>query len=1101
MRSAQEALLLHATELVRPLVAATGSDERATQMAEQLARIAGWDLQAVPELRAGLDRLHGIAELVERLASILTESPDELSLDALEELLSAVCDAVDALAAFPSEWAPPGDLPAGVAETFVNDILAAVVDAHLAAWLPRTRALAQLAGAWSPAPDTAVEIRRGERVLRAARPRRRLDLAAVRETLTDPLGLLRRRYATPGADGNLAALADDVGPGLADALTHLGAVATYGTPGAETRVSGEALEAARRLLHVHLAASTGDDELAGDLMLVAALVPAADGVGLVLALSGWLDAETSTDGWSLAATLGGELGRLLVTRHGASLEGGATPDASLVVRAERPAAPDDPLLWLGPAGGTGLSVGGVAIRARARVDGTGIDAGVDIELLAARLQIAAGEADGFLASVLPPEPLTVDLPLRVGWSLSGGLSGGARAALVFPLALHTRLGPLEISGAALGLTVDERTVGLTARATLGLELGPVHTVVEEAGLAVEFALPSGTSGVGRPSLGFAPPSGIGLSIDAGPVVGGGYLFFDRASEQYAGAVELEFSSIALKAIGLLTTRMPDRSPGFSLLVIISAEFTPVQLGFGFTLSGVGGLLGVNRTASVEALRAGVRTRVLESVLFPPDPVANAPRIVSDLGALFPPAADRYVFGPLARLGWGSPTLLTLDLGLVLELPAPVRLIVLGRLHLALPREEAALVVINMDVLGVIDFDRGEASVDATLHDSRIAAFALTGDMAMRASWRGRSTFALSAGGFNPRFQPPAGFPALQRLAISLASGDNPRLRLEAYLALTSNTVQFGARLEIYATAIGLSIEGLLYFDALFQFDPFRFAVDMGGAIALKRGARELMAISIDLTLEGPAPWHACGRARFKILFIEAEVSFDRRFGSEERGELPAPVDVGGLLDAALADVRNWSAQLPPEGQSLFTVRDAPAGEAELVAHPLGALSFTQRVAPLGVELQRYGAAGIVGDTRFDITSLRVGAAGEWQAETLEELFAPAQFLDLSEDQKLSRPSFERLPAGRRVAGDSVEFDRTTLVVAPLAYETAIIDAPDVPARRLAPEALDGGALVRLAENGPAALAETRGTGRARFAASSLPLKLCEREPDPRLLRA
>ena len=35
---------------------------------------------------------------------------------------------------------------------------------------------------------------------------------------------------------------------------------------------------------------------------------------------------------------------------------------------------------------------------------------------------------------------------------------------------------------------------------------------------------------------------------------------------------------------------------------------------------------------------------------------------------------------------------------------------------------------------MIDLDRGELAVDATLYDSRILAYILTGDMALRARW-------------------------------------------------------------------------------------------------------------------------------------------------------------------------------------------------------------------------------------------------------------------------------------------------------------------------------------------------------------------------------
>src|SRR6185295_2607876 len=104
-------------------------------------------------------------------------------------------------------------------------------------------------------------------------------------------------------------------------------------------------------------------------------------------------------------------------------------------------------------------------------------------------------------------------------------------------------------------------------------------------------------------VGFKPPKGVGLSIDAGAVRGGGYLFFDTENEEYAGVVQLSIlETISITAIGMITTRMPDGSKGFSLLVIISVEFNPgIQLGMGFTLNGLGGILGLNRTMVLEAL--------------------------------------------------------------------------------------------------------------------------------------------------------------------------------------------------------------------------------------------------------------------------------------------------------------------------------------------------------------------------------------------------------------------------------------------------------------------------------------------------------------------
>ena len=44
---------------------------------------------------------------------------------------------------------------------------------------------------------------------------------------------------------------------------------------------------------------------------------------------------------------------------------------------------------------------------------------------------------------------------------------------------------------------------------------------------------------------------------------------------------------------------------------------------GFALTGIGGLLALNRTVNADAVRDGLRDGVLDSVLFVKDPVHNA----------------------------------------------------------------------------------------------------------------------------------------------------------------------------------------------------------------------------------------------------------------------------------------------------------------------------------------------------------------------------------------------------------------------------------------------------------------------------------------------
>ena len=212
---------------------------------------------------------------------------------------------------------------------------------------------------------------------------------------------------------------------------------------------------------------------------------------------------------------------------------------------------------------------------------------------------------------------------------------------------------------------------------------------------------------------------------------------------------------------------------------------------------------------------------------------------------------------------------------------------------------------------MLDFDQGTAALDATLYDSRLLKkFVLTGDMAMRLKWEGSPNFALAVGGLHPAFNPPPNFPKLERIAINLSTGDNPRIRCEAYFALTANTVQFGARAELYAAAAGFSIHGEIGYDVLIQLDPFHFLADFYAQVQLKRGSTNLFKVRVEGALAGPRPLHIKGKATFEILWWDVTVRVDTTLVAGEPPPLPEPIDVLPLLSAALGHPGNWEGQLP-----------------------------------------------------------------------------------------------------------------------------------------------------------------------------------------------
>jgi hypothetical protein len=633
-----------------------------------------------------------------------------------------------------------------------------------------------------------------------------------------------------------------------------------------------------------------------------------------------------------------------------------------------------------------------------------------------KVVIDTTKGDGFISKLLPIPKAEADFDLLMGVSSAAGFFFNGSSALEIQLPMHVGLGPVSLEGLTIGVKIKGGQIPLTLGADIKGELGPLVAVVQNMGITATFTFPPNNTGNLGPlnlDLGFKPPTGVGLSVDVGIIKGGGFLSIDVDKGEYVGAMELDFVGIvSLKAIAIINTKMPDGSKGFSLLIIITADFPPIQLGFGFTLNAVGGLLGLNRTVNIEALREGVRTNAIKSVLFPQDVVANITRIVSDLKQIFPPYNDHFVVGPMAELGWGTPSIITLELGILIEIPVP-RIAILGVLRAFLPTEDVALLNLQVNFLGVIDFENKYISFDASLFDSRLLIYTLTGDMAFRLSWGDNPMFILSVGGFHPAYHDaPQDLQHMTRLGISLLSGDNPRISVMSYFAVTSNTVQFGARAELYAAAAGFNVFGFIGYDVLFQFDPFKFIASFEAGLALREGTSTIMGIHLSGQLSGTSPWNARGDASIDILFFSISVGFNETWGDDSDKVEPPKEDILARLTVEINDNRNWRAEIPSGNNLHVSIRDLTLPPEQLVIHPMGVLTFSQRLVPLELDIAKFGNKLPKDAKRFEIKATDASV----RTEKVTEEFAPANFFDKNDNEKLSSPSFERMTSGFKVTG-------------------------------------------------------------------------------------
>jgi len=385
----------------------------------------------------------------------------------------------------------------------------------------------------------------------------------------------------------------------------------------------------------------------------------------------------------------------------------------------------DKVVLLGVAGATELSAQRIGIRLTSSfawdVDAgqASGDIGIEGAIEGGKLVISLADADGFIGKVMGGFGLEASFELGFGWSAGAGVYFTGSGGLEIQIPAHIELGPIEIDNLTFTVGIEGAGFPIGLTANIKAELGPLQAVVENIGVEAVLALPPGGDGnLGPFDLGFRfkPPNGIGMALDVGVVKGGGYLFIDAEKGEYAGALEFviaDFLSVA--AIGLITTKNPDGSPGFSLLIIITAEFPGgIQLGYGFKLIGVGGLFGLNRSMNLQALMEGVKTGAVESVMFPRDVVANAPRILSDLRAFFPAKQGTFLIGPMVKLGWCTPTLISVSVGVIIEIPGNIAIV--GILQLALPTADEPLLNLQVNFAGAVEFDKKRLYFFAALFD-------------------------------------------------------------------------------------------------------------------------------------------------------------------------------------------------------------------------------------------------------------------------------------------------------------------------------------------------------------------------------------------------
>ena len=125
------------------------------------------------------------------------------------------------------------------------------------------------------------------------------------------------------------------------------------------------------------------------------------------------------------------------------------------------------------------------------------------------------------------------------------------------------------------------------------------------------------------------------------------------------------------------------------------------------------------------------------------------------------------------------------------------------LKVALPEEDAALLVLQVNFVGAFEFDKQRFYFFASLFDSHLLFITIEGELGVLFAYGDDANFVLSVGGFHPRFNPPPlPFPTPKRIQLDIINESYARIRAEGYFAVTTNTVQFGDACGVLLRLLG-----------------------------------------------------------------------------------------------------------------------------------------------------------------------------------------------------------------------------------------------------------------------------------------------------------
>ena len=349
---------------------------------------------------------------------------------------------------------------------------------------------------------------------------------------------------------------------------------------------------------------------------------------------------------------------------------------------------------------------------------------------------------------------------------------------------------------------------------------------------------------------------------------------------------------------------------------------------------------------------------------------------------------------MAKLGWGTPPLVTLSLGVIIEIPGqhrdPRR--AAGRAARRRRRDHRAAGQLRRR-------DRvRQASASTSSPRCSTRGSSSSRSRARWACWRRSATTptSCSASAASTRRSSRRRCRSRRRSGSrsSILNSRRPRIRVEGYFAVTTNTAQFGARVELLFGFDDFSVEGHLGFDALFQFSPFYFVVEISASVSVKAFGVGLFSVRLRFELDGPDAVARAGHGLDLAPVLRHRRRLRHHLGRGARHDAAADRRHAAARRASSRSPRTGARCCPPASNLLVSLRTLDPAQDTLVLHPVGMLRVTPAARAARPD-HRQGRQPEAADAK-QLQRSTVAGGGLAEVGDVDEQFAPAQFQDLDD---------------------------------------------------------------------------------------------------------